>query len=84
MSPEMSWRARYIGCRRGGMIYQPSSARFVAWRLMFISIASMTGARLWDFKVCPLCKNVRYCGAACRNEDWTTDGHKATCGITGD
>jgi len=35
---------------------------------------------LKDFKVCPQCKNTRYCGAACQNEDWTTGGHKATCG----
>jgi len=35
---------------------------------------------LKDFKVCPLCKSARYCGAACQKEDWTTGGHKATCG----
>jgi hypothetical protein len=33
-----------------------------------------------DFKVCPQCKTTRYCGAACQKEDWTTGGHKATCG----
>jgi len=33
-----------------------------------------------DFKVCPQCKNARYCGAACQKEDWTTGGHKVTCG----
>ena len=35
---------------------------------------------LKDFKVCPQCKYARYCGAACQKEDWTTGGHKATCG----
>jgi hypothetical protein len=35
---------------------------------------------LKDFKVCPQCKMARYCGAACQNEDWTTGGHKASCG----
>ena len=35
---------------------------------------------LKDFKVCPQCKTVRYCGAACQKQDWTTGGHKATCG----
>jgi len=35
---------------------------------------------LKDFKVCPQCKTARYCGAACQKEDWTTGGHKATCG----
>jgi len=34
-----------------------------------------------DFKVCPQCKNAQYCGAACQKEDWTTGGHKATCGL---
>ena len=40
---------------------------------------------LKDFKVCPQCKTSRYCGAACQKADWTTGGHKATCGtaITG-
>ena len=33
-----------------------------------------------DFKVCPQCKTARYCGAACQKQDWTTGGHKATCG----
>jgi len=33
-----------------------------------------------DFKVCPQCKTARYCGAECQKEDWTTGGHKATCG----
>ena len=32
------------------------------------------------FKVCPQCKTARYCGDACQKEDWTTGGHKATCG----
>jgi TPR repeat protein len=36
--------------------------------------------QLKDFKVCPQCKTVRYCGAACQKADWTTGGHKATCG----
>jgi len=36
--------------------------------------------QLKDFKVCPQCKTARYCGAACQKEDWTTGGHKATCG----
>jgi len=35
---------------------------------------------LKDFKVCPQCKTARYCGAACQKADWTTGGHKATCG----
>ena len=35
---------------------------------------------LKDFKVCPQCKTARYCGAACQKQDWTTGGHKATCG----
>ena len=33
-----------------------------------------------DFKVCPQCKTARYCGDACQKRDWTTGGHKATCG----
>jgi len=37
---------------------------------------------LKDFKVCPQCKTARYCGAACQKEDWTTGGHKATCGTS--
>jgi hypothetical protein len=32
---------------------------------------------LKDFKVCPQCKTAR---DACQKEDWTTGGHKATCG----
>jgi len=35
---------------------------------------------LKDFKVCPQCKAARYCGDACQKEDWTTGGHKSTCG----
>ena len=35
---------------------------------------------LKDFKQCPQCKTARYCGAACQKQDWTTGGHKATCG----
>ena len=35
---------------------------------------------LKDFKVCPQCKTARYCGDACQKQDWTTGGHKATCG----
>jgi len=35
---------------------------------------------LKDFKVCPQCKNARYCGAACQKQDWITGGHKAGCG----
>jgi len=35
---------------------------------------------LKDFRVCPQCKNARYCGDACQKQDWTTGGHKATCG----
>jgi hypothetical protein len=39
---------------------------------------------LKEFKVCPQCKSVRYCGDACQKQDWTTGGHKATCGkLTG-
>jgi hypothetical protein len=37
---------------------------------------------LKDFKVCPQCKEARYCGAACQKQDWTTGGHKETCGTT--
>jgi len=33
-----------------------------------------------DFKVCPQCKTARYCGAACQKQDWTTGGHKTSCG----
>jgi len=35
---------------------------------------------LKEFKVCPQCKTARYCGAACQKQDWTTGGHKETCG----
>jgi len=35
---------------------------------------------LKNFKVCPQCKTARYCGDACQKQDWTTGGHKATCG----
>ena len=35
---------------------------------------------LKDFKVCPQCKAARYCGDACQKEDWTTGGHKSSCG----
>ena len=35
---------------------------------------------LKDFKVCPQCKTSRYCGEACQKEDWTTGGHKESCG----
>ena len=35
---------------------------------------------LKEFKVCPLCKTARYCGDACQKQDWTTGGHKDTCG----
>jgi len=35
---------------------------------------------LKEFKVCPQCKSARYCGDACQKADWTTGGHKATCG----
>jgi TPR repeat protein len=35
---------------------------------------------LKDFKVCPQCKTNRYCGAPCQKADWTTGGHKTTCG----
>jgi len=37
-------------------------------------------AQLKDFKVCPQCKTARYCGAACQKQDWTTGGHRETCG----
>jgi TPR repeat protein len=37
---------------------------------------------LKDFKVCPQCKTARYCGAECQKHDWTTGGHKATCGTS--
>ena len=33
-----------------------------------------------EFKVCPQCKTARYCGDACQKQDWTSGGHKATCG----
>ena len=39
---------------------------------------------LKDFKVCPKCKNARYCGAACQKLDWTTGGHKEKCGTGAD
>jgi len=35
---------------------------------------------LKEFKVCPQCKTARYCGDVCQKEDWTTGGHKGTCG----
>ena len=35
---------------------------------------------LKEFKVCPQCKTARYCSDACQKQDWTTGGHKATCG----
>jgi len=35
---------------------------------------------LKDFKVCPQCKTARYCSDACQKLDWTTGGHKVTCG----
>jgi len=38
---------------------------------------------LKDFKVCPQCKTTRYCGDACQKQDWTTGGHKASCGTAG-
>ena len=37
---------------------------------------------LKEFKVCPKCKTVRYCGAACQKQDWTTGGHKEKCGTS--
>jgi len=36
--------------------------------------------QLKDFKVCPQCKTARYCCDACQKVDWTTGGHKTTCG----
>jgi len=36
--------------------------------------------QLKDFKICPQCKSARYCGAACQKKDWTTGGHRETCG----
>jgi len=36
--------------------------------------------QLNDFKVCPQCKTARYCSDACQKQDWTTGGHKKTCG----
>jgi len=36
--------------------------------------------QLKDFKVCPQCKTARYCGEACQTHDWTSGGHKETCG----
>jgi len=35
---------------------------------------------LKSFRVCPQCKNARYCGDACQKKDWTAGGHKETCG----
>ena len=35
---------------------------------------------LKDFKVCPQCKHARYCGGVCQKQDWTTGGHRETCG----
>ena len=37
--------------------------------------------RLKDYKGRPQCKTTRYGGAACQKQDWTTGGHKATCGV---
>jgi len=36
--------------------------------------------QLKDFKVRPQCKTARYCGDVCQKQDWTTGGHKKTCG----
>ena len=36
--------------------------------------------QLKDFKVCPQCRMARYCSDVCQKQDWTTGGHKATCG----
>ena len=33
-----------------------------------------------DFKVCPQCTSARYCGDVCQKQDWTTGGHKESCG----
>ena len=35
---------------------------------------------LKEFKVCPQCKTARYGSDACQKQDWTTGGHKTTCG----
>jgi len=35
---------------------------------------------LKGFRVCPLCKTARYCGKGCQTKDWSSGGHKATCG----
>jgi len=35
---------------------------------------------LKDFKRCPQCKTVRYCGDACQKQDWNAGGHKSACG----
>jgi TPR repeat protein len=35
---------------------------------------------LKDFKRCQQCRIARYCSPACQNQDWTTGGHKLTCG----
>jgi TPR repeat protein len=37
---------------------------------------------LKDFKVCPQCKTVRYCGDACQKQDWNAGGHKDKCGTS--
>jgi len=35
---------------------------------------------LKDFKLCPQCKNSRYCGEACQKQDWNAGGHREKCG----
>jgi len=35
---------------------------------------------LKEFKICPQCRNTRYCGDACQKQDWNAGGHKETCG----
>jgi len=33
-----------------------------------------------EFKVCPQCKTMRYCGDECQKQDWNAGGHKTKCG----
>jgi len=33
-----------------------------------------------DFKFCSKCMRAQYCSSACQRADWTTGGHKHTCG----
>ena len=73
--------------RQGG--YKPVQG-FEAYRMAVIeggrycfSDGCEVKGLLKEFKVCPQCKHARYCGDACQKQDWTTGGHKESCGTFG-